>query len=429
MVKKLFRRARRAIKARRAPVTKSQTRRRLQPGVLMAGAGLALAKKGRDAYQSYRLGIRRAQRTQWRKAQARATTSIQQSDNITSLAAFKIGTPRPDNFQEKVERIANPPVIFKRQYACSCEVDSGRKAFFGYPINDLNSSLSGSQVGLYEDIMVQAGRLTTDTATVNPTISTGGQINNRFYIDYYSNKLQMINSGTNSLTGKVTLYKYKRDTDIYFTNVTTPMTPINLMGLFSTNNLTAINSGYEATVGNGWKFDGSTSKSNYNANYTLPGSVLNVGGVCLQTDLDLQPMSKHIQIHSGHFFKEVAQNSFSLKPGQQINQYTIMNDLPDIQRYAVDMTYIKDTSFYLVVEFQAGIVGDSTPTTGSNIISTGSGQLSCVMEEKRIVGIRGRNTNGKVVMVTQPLTQISKAVQYTINPDTGLVDAGYEEDE
>lgn len=354
--------------------------------------------------------------------------SIMAGDNISTLPAFKCGRKKPITFSEKVERLANPPVIYKRNYQFSVECDSGKKAYFGYPINDLNSSYSGTAVGMYEDLINQASRLTTDTGTQDPTISTGGQINNRFYVDYYSNKLQMVNSSSNAVNGKVTLYKYNRDTDIYFTNVTTPMTPINLMGLFSTNNLVSLNSGQEGTVGNGWKFDGSTTKSNYNANYTLPGSVLNSGGVCLHTDMDLQPMSRHIKNHMSHFFTTVASNSFTLKPGQQINQHTIMNDLPDIQRYAMDMTYIRGTSYYLVVEFSGGIVGDGTVSSGDGVISTGSVQLSCIMEEKRIVGLRGRNSGGKVVLITSPLTTIAKGAQYTINPDTGVADIGQDED-
>lgn len=400
----------------------SSTGRRLQALPLVAGA---LAVKGVKTLRTYRT---KARRNAWLKSKKIRQERIEQSDNITSLSPFKVGKARNPSFQEKVERIASPPVIFKRQYAFSSEVDSGRKAIFGYPINDLNSSFGGTAVGLYEDIINQTGRLTTDTATVDPTITTGGQINNRFYVDYYSQKLQIVNSGSNSLTGKIRLFKYKRDTDVYFTNVTTPMTPINLMMLFSTNNLTAINSGQEATVGNGWKFDTTTSKSNYNANYTMPGSLLNVGGVTAQIDPALQPMSRHIKNHMSHFFEEVASNDISLKPGQQVNQYTIMNDLPDIQRYAVDMTYLANVSYYLTVEFQAGIVGDGTVTSGDNIVSIGSGQLSCVLEEKRIVGVRGRNTNGKVVMITAPLTQIAKASQVVINPDTGVQDLGYEED-
>lgn len=355
-------------------------------------------------------------------------TRISVSDNITSTGAFKVGKAKKDTFQQRVSKISNPPVIFKRQYTFSAECDSGRKAFFGYPINDLNSTLSGTAVGLYEDVVSQASRLTTDTSTSDPTISTGGQINNVFYVDYCSQKLQLINSSSNSLVGKITLYGYKRDTDQYFTNVVTPMTPINLMMLFSTNNLTAINSGQEATVGNGWKFDSSTLKNNYNANYTLPGSVLNANGVCAHTDLDLQPMSKHISQHMSHFFSVVGTKSFSLKPGQQINHYNIFNDLPDIKRYAMDMTYLRNISFYLMVEFQAGIVGDSTVTAGDGLISTGSAQLSAILEEKRIVGIRGRNSGGKVIMITNPLSNILNANQFIINQDTGVGDTGVDLD-
>lgn len=362
-------------------------------------------------------------------AQRNFNNRVQQSDNITNAPVFKIGVSKKLGFQDKVLRINNPPVIFKRQYSFSSEVSSGRKGFFGIPINKLNSSVvTGTTADLYSDIMSQAARFTTDTAASDPTVYTAGQINNKFYIDYLSEKLQMVNSGSNSLTGKVSLFAYKQNTKSTFTNVSVPMTPINLMMLASTNNLVAYQTATEAVAGNGWTFDTVTSGVNYTANYDMPGSVLNTGGATAQTDLDLQPMSRHIKEFMSYYFSLVKEFSFSLKPGQQLNHWTIFNDLPDVLREAQDMTYLKGISFYLVVEFQAGVVGDATVTTGDNVISTGSGQLSCIVEEKRIVGYRGRQQNGKLVMITAPLAGIAKSAQYIINPDTGVADTGYDED-
>lgn len=138
-------------------------------------------------------------------------------------------------------------------------------------------------------------------------------------------------------------------------------------------------------------------------------------------------MSDHIKDFTGYFFREVATQSFSLKPGQQVNHHTIFNDLPIIYRQALDQAYVAGTSYYLTVEFQAGIVGDATATSGDNVISTGSAQLSCILIEKRIIGQMQRQKT-KVIMPTPPLSGIAKAQQYIINPDTGAGQIGESED-
>jgi len=419
----------RVIKGRapkRARKTAASSGRRKLVGPIVAGAGLYVAKQGYNKYQQYKAGVRKAQRAKYVKSQQKRQARIEQSDNITTLGTFKVGKQKKLSFAEKVDRLTNPPVIFKRQYAWSSEVSSGRKGFFGIPINKLSSG--GVLYGdLYDDAISGSGRITTDTATADPTINNAGQVQAcKVYVDYLSEKLQMVNSGSNSVKGKITLYAYKRDCDATFTNVNVPMTPINLMMLGSTNNLSVVAPlGYDQTVGNGYEFDTATAGVNMTANYDMPGSSINSGGATAQTDLSLKVMSNHIKEFTGYYFREVASVDFSLKPGQQVNHYTIMNDLPDIRRYSQDMYYVKGIAHYLVVEFQAGIVGDST---AANVISTGSGQLSCILEEKRIIGTRGRNKGGKIYMPTPALTGIALANQQVINPDTGVIDTGYEDD-
>lgn len=344
-------------------------------------------------------------------------------DNIASAPTFKIGKPKKLSFDEKVDRITNPPQTLKRNYAWSAESASGRKSFFGIPLNKLSqSTLYGD---LYDDAIANATRLVTESAGSDPTLSFNQASGQRAYIDYQSDCLKMVNSSSNSLTGKVYLFKYKRDTEATFTNVNAPMTPINLMMFGSTNNLAGNGANYEATVGNGWAFGttGSTG-TNYTANYDMPGSAINTLGVCAHTDPELQVLSKHISHFTGYYFDMVKSFDFALKPGQQIKHWTIFNDMPNIVRQNTDMAYVKDVSYYLVVEFQGGIVGDTTVTTGDNIISTGTAQLSCILEEKRILGLRGRSKGGRQYLMTPPLTQIALASQYTINPDTGVADTG-----
>lgn len=349
------------------------------------------------------------------------------ADNVVNAPAFKIGKAKKLTFAEKVQRLTNPPVIHKRQYAFSSECSSGRKGFFGIPINKLNSSGSGTTGDLYDDIMNNWQRLTTDQNNADPTFNDSTQMNGAYYVDYLSEKIRMVNSSSNSLKGKLTLYGYKRDVDSTFTNVNVPMTPINLMMLGSTNNLTVYGPRQEAGTNSGWKFDTTTNGANYQANYDMPGSVLNTGGATCQADPELSVLSSHIKHFTGYYFKQLNQIAFSLKPGQQFEHWSIFNDLPCIQRAGQDMTYLRGVSFYIVVEFEAGIVGDATVTTGDNVISTGSGQLSCIVEEKRIISHKGRK-GLRVVMPTNPLTTIALASQYTINPDTGVADVGADQD-
>lgn len=423
------RRVRRIVRRRKPTVSKAPSSGRRLQTAAVAGAGLLIAKRGYTKYQQYKAGIKAAQKKQYLKSKVRHQQRIEQSDNITKLPAFKLGTPRTISFEEKVFRVTNPPQLFKRNYQWSSEVSSGRKGWFGIPINKLDVNVSGLGGSLYDDIMVNAGRFTSDTATADATVVTG-QVHNsqtRFYVDYLSEKLQMVNSGSNSITGKLKLWAYKRDAELTFTNQAVPMVPINMMMYGSTASLAAISASNEATVGNGWNFNTTTAGVNYQANYDMPGSILNSGGATAQTDLDLDILSASVKDFTGYFFKELNSIDFSLKPGQQINHTIIFNDLPNIMRQSLDMVYIKGTSFYITVEFQAGIVGDATVTSGDNVVSTGSGQLSCILVEKRLVGMNFK-TKTKVLMPTPPLAGIAKAAQVIINPDTGISDQGYEED-
>lgn len=397
---------------RKKAVKKSTGRRRLQPALRGPEVVDMTARNARRAYK---------QKT---RAQSNFRARLNASDNIMSAPAFKVGVPKKMSFGERVDMLTNPPTIFKRQYAWSAECESGRKGWFGIPLNKLTTS--GLTYGdLYSDAIDVAQRLTTETNTIDPTISFNQTTGQRVYVKYQSDKLRLVNSSSNSLTGKVTLYRYKRDCKASFANVNVPCTPINMMMYASGQNLVGYSAQSEGTVGNGWKFDGLTAGVNYLGNYDMPGSSVNTGGATAQTDSSLEIFTSHVKEHTSYYFTAVKSFSFSLKPGQQINHFTIFNNLPNIFRQAVDMAYLEQLSHYLVVEFQAGIVGDST---ANNSISTGSGQLSCILEEKRILGLRGRSDGGKVIMPTPPLAGISKSLQQIINPDTGIADVGVDDD-
>lgn len=406
-------------KTRSAP--RSAPRRRLQPA--------AAAAAGYAAYKGLKfMSDRRKAKylTARRKSKIARTARIEQSDNIVTLPSFTYGVSKKPNFAEKVIRISNPPVVYKRNYQWSSECASGRKGMFGIQINNLTQNQPGGG-GLYEDIMTgTVRRLTTDTSTPDPTLVANSlaSTQQRFYIDYLSEALNIVNSGSNSIVGKIRLFAYTRDAEGTFTNTSAPMTPLNL-AMYASNNggNVSIDGQTEGTLGN-YGFDAVTSGVDYDANYNMPGSALNPGGATANADLAFDVMGAQIKGFTGYFFKQINSVAFSLKPGQQIKHTTIFNDLPVINRAAMDMVFIRGISFYMHIEFNAGIVGDST---AANVISTGSGQLSCMLVEKRILGIANR-THTKLVMPTSAPAGILLSNQQIINPDTGVVDLGYEED-
>lgn len=371
----------------------------------------------------------RKKKTTKREAQARFNLRLV-SDNIQNAPAFKIGIPKPISFEEKVNKINHPPVVIHRKFSTTCECQSGRKAFFAIPINSLSQSDNGGT--LYTDAVTNYTSLTTNTTTEDPTlintISAGFQ--QKVYVDYLSEHLNMCNSGTNAIQGKITLYGYKRDCTYAYTNLSIPITPINMMMYASSGGFVRYQTGQEQTVGNGWAFDGvsgATSGTNYTYSYNLPGSGLNSNPACAFTDHDLDIMDNHIVDFTGYFFNKVDEVSFTLKPGQQINHYTILNDLPNIMRQAVQYVNLKGISYSLVVSFEAGLVGDGNALSGNNVVSSGSAQLTVLVSEKRIIGTHGKQRN-QMVMRTAPLNNIPKADQIVINPDDGVQDSGYQED-
>lgn len=403
-------------------------RRRLTPGAaILAGAGLAVAKRGYNRYRQfrdeYKASVRKAQRIQFNKAKARFQARLEQSDNVTTMTAFKVGSQRKLSFDERVQRISRPPIVFKRNYTWSAEVESGRKAFFSIPVN-----IYGSASALYADVITNFNRFTTNTNAVDPSIETTTSFSvatmQDNYVDYYSQLLQMVNSGSNSLYGQVELFVAKRDVDNAITNLNLPCDPVNLMMYGSTANVTKLLGSNEQIVGQGYAFDTTTVHNDWDANYVMPGSTLNASGVCAQVDPALEVFSLHTKKFVGYYISKVGERKFSLKPGQQVNLRTILNELPVIYRPDQEYTYLKGITYHVVVSFRAGIVGDSTL---ANTLSTGSGQLSCIMEEKRVIGLRTAK-KPLVVMATPALAAIAKANQQIINPDTGVVDLGFEED-
>lgn len=394
-------------------------RRRLQPTLATAAivaGGTKLLRKGYKRFAANRLKAGQAGRARARYAVAQ---NLQVSDNITTVKTVTIGKPRSISFAEKVARVERPPLLFKRQFAFSAECVSGRKGWFSMEINSFNAN------DVLTDITSYKTQYTTDTNVSNSLVQGNGvQDFAQFYIDNLKEKIQMINSTSNSITGKIHLFAHKRDNDNTYQGAT-PITPINMMMLSSTNALPLNVVGQETTIGNGWAFGITAGNTNYNGVYNMPGSSINATGFTASTDLQLSMSSPHVKDRLDFWFRKVSTSSFSLKPGQQFNSSFIFNDLPVIHRDQTEFIHVAGTSYSLVVEFQAGIVGDSTALSSS--VSTGTGQLSVIREYTRILGLKTLNKS-KVVMVTAPLATISDATQQTINSDTGILDIGVDTD-
>jgi len=342
--------------------------------------------------------------------------SLMLSDNIGTIPTTIVGKSKPLSFDEKVSRVDRPPILFKRNYEFSAEVNSGRKGWFNMEFNIVNSN------DLNADLTTYKSQQYTDTATADPSAPLNAFYDGaKFYVDYLNEKLSFVNSSSSALTGKIHLFAHKRDSTGY---AGAPMTPVNMMMYYSTFRLPQNVTANEATIGNGWKFDTATANLNWQAVYNMPGSSLNASGVCAFTDTALNVNSPHIADGLSFWFRKVSSTSFSLKPGQQINKTYTFNDLKDIMREEQSSyTYLAGVTFSCVVEFVGQIVGDGL---NSNISSSFT-QLSVMRQSTRKIGIRNK-IKSKVYLITAPPVTILPANTVIINPDLGQLDSGVDYD-
>jgi len=393
---------------------KSAPRRRKLVGpagvAALAGGAVAL-KKTVSAYNRWKKGYTI-------RAKKAFDDRVSQTDNITTAQAVVIGKPRPDSFQEKVSKAQRPPPLFKRNYAFSAECVSGRKGVFSMELNIANNNDLALDMQTYKSMML------TDTA-FQDTAALGNAVGDmaRFYIDSHKEKIRMLNSSSNSITGKIHLFAHKRDNDNQYSNTATPITPINMLMYYSTqvaNSAITFGAGNESTVGNGFCFSTTAGNTNYQGVYNMPGSSINAAGNTASWDPTLSFSSPHIRDSINFWFRKVTTKEFSLKPGQQFNSSYIFNDLPVISREEqAEFVHIRGVSYSLVVEFTGGMVGDSTATTGNNVISSGDCQLSVIRESERVLGLKNY-LRSKITLQTAPLATIAIANQVIINADTGV---------
>lgn len=391
-------------------------RRRLQPSAMVATVGAGLAKRGIARFI-------KARRTKTQLAVAKATRNyksrVSQSDNITTAKAIVVGKQRMISFQEKVSRTVRPPLLFKRNYAFSAECPSGRKAMFSMRINAMTNE------DLNNDLQSFKSSLTSDTGVADGQIYGNSRGDNaQFYVDKLVEKIQMVNSSSNAITGKIHLFAYKRDSGTTYGDTSAIIDPINMLMFYSTQALSTVTNGAggEQTVGKGWAFaNAGPTGSNWAQLHNMPGSSINATGVCGSFDPALGFGSPQVKNGIDFWFRKVGSSSdFSLKPGQQFNSSFVFNDLPIINREEqAQYVFISGVTYIAVVEFKAGIVGSSDAVATDSTISTGSGQLSVIRESTRTLGLKN-TLRSKVVLQTDPLTQIAIGSQVIINSDTGV---------
>lgn len=384
-------------------------------------------KSNPDLNRQSKANITPSMRRYRANARYRANQRVEQSDNIITVPPCIVGKPKPKSFSEKVEALIHAPQVFKRQYQFTAENDTnGRKAWFGIDLSSLTYS------GLYEDCITRQAQYYTNTSTTDSTLAFNAGDSRRFNIEYQSNKIDLMNSSTNSLTGNIWLFAVKRDLKGNYTSsgtATLRNVPINLMAYASSQNLNALtvagSTTYEGTVGNGFNYDPSTLGYNYGGEFNMPGSSINSLGRTLLSDPSLSPMSPHVKDFVGHHWRLVEKTPISLKPGQQITKYFKFHELQNIVKTDADYEYIKGVAYYICIDMIGQTVGDSAV---ANRVSTGKCQLSVINTVKRVISVNSK-IQSKITLMTQPLSAIPTAQEQIINADSGVQQTGYDEDD
>jgi len=403
--------------------SKSSPRRKLQALPLAAAAFVS-----RYAYNKYKQNQANKVALDRKKHRYSRNQRLEMSDNIITNKPVIIGTNKPPTFSEQVASTIRPTLSFKRNYQFSAECISGRKGWFSMNINTMNTD------DLQLDITSYKSAMSTDTGTSDSTIAGQALGDNAvFYVESHKESIRMVNSSSNSLTGKIHLFCHKRDTDSAYDGA--GMNPINMMMYYSSNarSLNVIGAGApgnqsEQIVGNGWTFNTAGGATGYNSTFNMPGSSINTNGSTASTDPQLSPTSAFIADRVAFWFRKISSSDFSLKPGQQFNQKYLLNlESNKIHRELQQFVHMAGISYSIVVEFQGGIVGDNTVTTGDNVISSGTAQISVIRETVRQLGLANK-LKKKVVLQTAPLTTIADNRQQIINIDSGVSDVGVDID-
>lgn len=439
MKKRLVSRRSRAVK--RSSKRSSNRRRRLMP----AAAGAIVGYVGYRAYKTMKAYNAAKARAEAIKNRRTVQNKLDLSTNIIKIpAGLTIGKYTKDTLNDKVKAVLEPPIMYRKTHAYRVNGDSGRMNWFQIPVN------AG---GLVQQMLLKLKDATSDGTSGNPNmadpVATAGVVDGpqemyKMMIKYSSSQFQLINSSTNSLKGVIQWYAPRRELPSLFGGTTCPTNPINIFAAALNNSIPAVNSYSSAlfTQGIANPVVGTNPVTGYNvpsANVTLDynragnsGTNNNTGDNVLEIDLNIKPTSATVREQFNYYYRLVKSTDFDLSPGQQTEFWHKMYDKILYERQAQEFDKIPGLTYFCVIGFQGQIVGTNATTGDTNVVTTGSAQLSIIETHKAIVKphqVRAAKVYniGEVDGDTGILQQISDAQQEIVNDETDGIDPTYGE--
>lgn len=422
--------ARKRVVTQRRKTAGSQ-RRRLQPGAVAAIGGYV----GYKAYGAYK----GAKRIAARRNAARQLSNLDNAKNIVTLSklGLTVGSYKAPTLAEKIRDATEEPIMFRQTSAYKVNGDSGRMNWF------YSASLTGgtltNMINKLKDSMSDAN--TANTVIADPTVAIGSNgVPQQFYkygIKYNSVGYNIMNSSTNSLQGVVMWCKPKRELVSTFASSTVPIRPCNIFAMALNSSIPTQNvynpSNYTqsgATAG----FITSSLTIDYNRAGNT-GTTNNTADNVLELDVGMKPTSANVSNIFSYYFDIVQSNEFDLSPGQQGDFYFKQYDANVLDFQALQYDSIPGCTYYCMIGFKGQIVGTNQTTGDTNLVSTGSAQLSIIETHKTIMKPHSNrapkiwnyiNDTGEAAPAGI-LAQIADANQEIINDETDGVDNTYNE--
>lgn len=420
---------------RKKVVAKSAGRRRLMPGAGAVAAGVTTYMIGRKYYQN------KKSYTQARYAanQKRISSNVEAAKNIVKLSnlGMTVGSYKAPTLAEKIRDVTEEPILFRQTHAYKVNGDSGRMNWI------YSASLTGgtllNMINKLKDSMSDTG--TANPVITDPTVAIGSNgVPQQFYkygIKYNSVGYNIINSSSNSLQGVVMWCKPKRELSNVFPGSSVPCRPCNIFAMAVNSSIPTQNV-YNPTS---YSQSGATAgfiTSNLALDYNRAGNTgttNNTADNVLELDVGLKPTSSVTSNVFNYYFDIVKSTDFDLSPGQQGDFYFKQYDSNVLDFQATQFDSIPGVTYYCMIGFKGQLVGTNQTTGDTNLISTGSAQLSIIETHKTIMKPH-TNRAPKIwnfvndAGETAPagiLAQIPDANQEIINDETDGVDGTYNE--
>jgi len=350
------------------------------------------------------------------------------SATIKKSGGVRIGKPRRSTFREKVMSVSYPPVNFNSKWTFQMDCGGGIVTAASVPILTKE---------LLDPIVAQVyGNLVSDNGAVTslPTMGANDNVDSQQYsimIHQYRSQLQMYNSSTNTLRGRIVWYKPVKDLDGQYESFG-PHThsPINTLMLASNQAQTdnqPLNTG-------GTLFDTVTATANYQANYhhagwPLTGANTTAGqniNTVAHLDPALVPGSPQVKRFFNAFWRTLKSEEFVLEPGNQFNtSVTMMGKMVSNLYDDADMIHRKACTVIGVIYIIGQMVFSELSTDGT--ISTGSSQLSVMRQDTCKVQPRFLKKESRFNL-SNPYLAISQANQAKINDESGELQDVYVQD-